>query len=121
MTKNKKSLRRAKIRRRVRSKISGTAERPRLSVYRSLKHIYLQIINDNAGETLVSASTKTAELQDALKGKSYSERAAVVGKFIAEKAVEKKITTVVFDRGGYLYHGKVKAVAEAAREGGLQF
>jgi large subunit ribosomal protein L18 len=121
MVKNKKTLRRAKIRRRVRSKISGTAERPRLSVYRSLKHIYLQIINDGAGETLVSVSTKTAELQDSLKGKSYSERAAVVGKFIAEKAVEKGITTVVFDRGGYLYHGKVKAVAEAAREGGLQF
>jgi large subunit ribosomal protein L18 len=121
MSKNHKELRRAKIRRRVRSKISGTAERPRLSVYRSLKHIYLQVIDDQAGETLVAASTKTAELQEHLKGKSYSERAAVVGKFIAEKAIEKGVTTVVFDRGGYLYHGKVKAVAEAAREGGLQF
>lgn len=121
MSKNQKELRRAKIRRRVRSKISGTAERPRLSVYRSLKHIYLQVIDDQAGETLVAASTKTAELQEQLKGKSYTERAAVVGKFIAEKAIEKGVTTVVFDRGGYLYHGKVKAVAEAAREGGLQF
>lgn len=121
MSKNQKELRRAKIRRRVRSKISGTAERPRLSVYRSLKHIYLQIINDQAGETLVAASTKTAELQEQLKGKSYSERAAVVGKYIAEKAIEKGVTAVVFDRCGYLYHGKVKAVAEAAREGGLQF
>jgi large subunit ribosomal protein L18 len=121
MTKNQKNLRRAKIRRRVRAKISGTAERPRLSVYRSLKHIYLQIIDDNAEVTLVAASTKTAELSDALKGKSYSERAAIVGKYIAEKAVEAGITTVVFDRGGYLYHGKVKAAAEAAREGGLKF
>ena len=119
--KNKKNFRRAKIRRRVRAKISGTTERPRLSVYRSLKHIYLQIINDEVGETLVAASTKTAELQDQLKGKNYSERAAVVGKYIAEKAVEKNITQVVFDRGGYLYHGKVKSVADAAREGGLQF
>ena len=119
--KNKKNLRRAKIRRRVRAKISGTTERPRLSVYRSLKHIYLQIINDEVGETLVAASTKTAELQDQLKGKNYSERAAVVGKYIAEKAVEKNITQVVFDCGGYLYHGKVKSVADAAREGGLQF
>ena len=119
--KNKKNLRRAKIRRRVRAKISGTTERPRLSVYRSLKHIYLQIINDEVGETLVAASTKTAELQDQLKGKNYSERAAVVGKYIAEKAVEKNITQVVFDRGCYLYHGKVKSVADAAREGGLQF
>jgi large subunit ribosomal protein L18 len=121
MSKNHKELRRAKIRRRVRSKISGTTERPRLSVYRSLKHIYLQIINDQVGETLVAASTKTAELQEQLKGKTYSERAAVVGKYIAEKALESGITTVVFDRGGYLYHGKVKSVAEAAREGGLQF
>jgi large subunit ribosomal protein L18 len=121
MKKNQKNLRRAKIRRRVRSKISGSSERPRLSVYRSLKHIYLQIINDDAGVTLVSASTKTTELQDELVGKNYSERAAIVGKFIASKAIEAGIVSVVFDRGGYLYHGKVKAVAEAAREGGLKF
>lgn len=121
MKKNQKNLRRAKIRRRVRSKISGTADRPRLSVYRSLKHIYLQIINDDAGITLVAASTKSAELQEDLSGKNYSERAAVVGKYIAEKAVEAGISTVVFDRGGYLYHGKVKAVAEAARDAGLKF
>ncbi len=121
MSKNQKQLRRAKIRRRVRSKISGTAERPRLSVYRSLKHIYLQIINDESGTTLLAVSSKTPELQEQLQGKNYSERASVVGKNIAEKAVEAGITKVVFDRGGYLYHGKVKAAAEAAREGGLQF
>lgn len=121
MTKNQKNLRRAKIRRRVRAKISGTAERPRLSVYRSLKNFYMQIINDESGETLVSASTKTAELKDQLTGKTYSERAAVVGSYIAQKALEKNISKVVFDRSGYLYHGKIKAAAEAAREGGLQF
>lgn len=121
MTKNPKKLRRAKIRRRVRAKISGTAERPRLSVYRSLKHIDLQIIDDVNGVTLAASSTKIAALQDALKGKTFTERATIVGKDIAEKAVAAGITKVVFDRSGYLYHGKVKAVAEAAREGGLQF
>lgn len=121
MTKNQKTLRRAKIRRRVRAKVSGTAERPRLSVYRSLKHFYMQIIDDNAQVTLAAASTKTADLQKELKGKNYSERAAIVGKYIAEKAIEAGVQTVVFDRSGYLYHGKVKAAAEAAREAGLKF
>lgn len=121
MTKNQKSLRRAKIRRRVRSKISGTSERPRLCVYRSLKHIDLQIIDDTKGVTLASSSTKSAELKEQLTGKTFTERAAFVGKDIAKKAIEAGISTVVFDRSGYLYHGKIKAVAEAAREGGLQF
>lgn len=121
MTKNQKTLRRAKIRRRVRAKISGTSERPRLCVYRSLKHIDLQIIDDTKGITLVSSSTKLADLKDALTGKTFTEKATIVGKDIAQKAVEAGITNIVFDRSGYLYHGKIKAVAEAAREGGLQF
>jgi large subunit ribosomal protein L18 len=121
MTKNQKNLRRDKIRRRVRSKISGTSERPRLCVYRSLKNVYLQIIDDTSGTTLVAASTKSPAIQSELTGKNFSERAAVAGKHIAEKALEAGITTVVFDRSGYLYHGKIKAVAEAAREGGLKF
>jgi large subunit ribosomal protein L18 len=121
MSKNQKKLRRDKIRRRVRSKIYGTAERPRLCVYRSLKNVYLQIIDDTTGTTLVAASTKTPALQEELKGKNFSERAAVAGKLVAQKALDAGITTVVFDRSGYLYHGKIKAVAEAAREGGLKF
>lgn len=121
MTKNQKKLRRDKIRRRVRAKISGTAERPRLCIYRSLKHIDLQIIDDVKGETLVASSTKQANLKDELAGKTFSERAAIVGKDIAQKATQAGITSVVFDRSGYLYHGKVKAVAEAAREAGLTF
>ena len=106
---------------RVRKKISGTQECPRLSVYRSLSNIYAQIIDDIKGVTLVSAST----LDEALKGKiefgGNIEASAAVGKLIAEKALAKDIKQVVFDRGGYLYHGKVKALAEAAREGGLEF
>jgi len=122
MTKNQKKLRRDKIRRRVRAKITGTPERPRLCIYRSLKHIDLQIIDDAKGETLVASSTKQSNLKDELSGKTFTERAAIVGKDIAQKAVEAGITSVVFfDRSGYLYHGKVKAVAEAAREGGLKF
>jgi len=121
MTKNQKKLRRDKIRRRVRAKMTGTPERPRLCIYRSLKHIDLQIIDDAKGETLVASSTKQSNLKDELSGKTFTERAAIVGKDIAQKAVEAGITSVVFDRSGYLYHGKVKAVAEAAREGGLKF
>lgn len=121
MTKNQKTLRRAKIRRRVRAKISGTSDRPRLCVYRSLKHIDLQIIDDTKGVTLVSSTTKASNLKDELNGKTFTERAAIVGKDIAQKAIDAGITSVVFDRSGYLYHGKIKAVADAAREGGLQF
>lgn len=111
----------ARLRRhkRVRKTISGTASRPRLNVYRSLKNIYAQIIDDDKGVTLVSAST----LDASLKGKNggNKEAAREVGKLVAEKAIEKGIKTVVFDRGGYIYHGRVQELAEGAREGGLEF
>lgn len=104
---------------RVRGKISGTAERPRLSVYRSNKNIYAQLIDDVKGVTLASASTQDTEVSGS--GKTKTEQAAGVGALIAKRGVEKNVTTVVFDRGGYLYHGRVQALAEAARENGLQF
>ena len=103
---------------RVRSKISGTAERPRLAVYRSNANIVAQIIDDVAGATLVSAST----LEKSFEGiGSNKEAARKIGNIIAKRALEKNITTVVFDRGGYIYHGRVSELAEGAREGGLQF
>lgn len=105
---------------RVRKKITGTPESPRLCVYKSLNHIYAQIIDDQKGVTLVSASTLDKELSD-LANKSNIEAAKRVGANLAEKAQAKGITSVVFDRGGYKYHGKVAALADAAREGGLQF
>lgn len=107
--------------RRIRAKVSGTAERPRLNVYRSLKHIYAQVIDDDAGHTLVSASTLDKELASEVAGMSKKEQAALVGKTVARRAIDAGISEVVFDRGGYPYHGRVKAVAEAAREGGLEF
>lgn len=107
--------------RRIRMRISGTAERPRLNVYRSLNHIYAQVIDDVAGHTLVSASTLDGSLASDLEGKSKRERATAVGKVIAEKATDAGISEVVFDRGGYLYHGRIKALADGAREGGLKF
>jgi large subunit ribosomal protein L18 len=108
---------RKRIHTRIREKMSGTAQRPRLNVYRSLNHIYAQVIDDQKGETLVSASTIEA------KSKTGGNVAAAkeIGKSIAEKAVAKGIKQVVFDRGGYLYHGRVKALADAAREAGLEF
>lgn len=112
---NKNRLKRHK---RVRGKISGTAERPRLSVYRSLENIYAQIIDDTAGVTLASASTA----EKAFKNYGGNKDAArEVGKLLAERAAKKKITEVVFDRGGYVYHGRVQELAEGAREGGLKF
>ena len=102
---------------RVRNKISGTAECPRLNVYRSNKNIYAQVIDDVAGVTLVSASTLDSEVS----GNTKTEQAASVGEVVAKRAVEKGIKEVVFDRGGYLYHGRVEALAEAARENGLDF
>lgn len=107
--------------RRIRMNIIGTAERPRLNVYRSLNHIYAQVIDDVAGHTLVSASTLDNELQTELEGKDKTEQAEIVGKAVAERAVATDINQVVFDRGGYIYHGRVKALAESARKGGLQF
>ncbi|MFC5540826.1 MAG: 50S ribosomal protein L18 [Bacilli bacterium] len=118
ITKLDKNKVRKKRHARVRTKVHGTPERPRLNVYRSNKHIYAQIIDDVAGHTLVSAST----LEKGFEGPgSNKEAAAKVGELIAKRALEKNITSVVFDRGGYLYHGRVKALAEAARENGLQF
>jgi large subunit ribosomal protein L18 len=111
---------RLKRHRRVRKNVFGTAERPRLNVYRSLKNIYAQIIDDEAGKTLVATST----LDEALKDLTYGgnkEAAREVGKLIAKKALEQGIKKVVFDRGGYLYHGRVAELAEGAREGGLEF
>ena len=106
---------------RVRKKISGTTLVPRLSVFRSLKHIYAQIIDDNVGRTLVSASTLDADVRDQAAGLSKTEQAKIVGKRLAEKALSNGVTRVVFDRGGYLYHGRVKALADASREAGLKF
>ena len=109
---------RKKRHKRVRSKISGTPERPRLNVFRSEKHIYAQVIDDVEGATLCSASTVEKDFEG--RG-SNKEAAKKVGTMVAERAVAKGINTVVFDRGGYIYHGRVKELAEAAREGGLQF
>ena len=106
---------------RVRKSVSGTASRPRLCVYRSLNNIYAQIINDELGTTLVSSSTLEPNLKDLLQDKNKSEKAYIVGEQIAKKALEKGITTVVFDRGGYIYTGRVAKVAEGARNGGLEF
>jgi len=106
---------------RVRKKISGTPERPRLCVHRSLNHIYAQVIDDTHGQTLVSASTLDKELQAKLKNSGNREAAKQVGVLVAKRAKEKGIETIVFDRGGYIYHGRVKSLAEGAREGGLKF
>ena len=113
-----KEARRKKIKSRIRGKISGTAERPRLSVYRSNKETYVQLIDDTAGVTLAAASTRD---KDFTRTGTKGEQGKAVGTALAKKAAEKGISVVVFDRGGYLYHGRVKAVAEGAREGGLKF
>lgn len=116
------SARRLKIKKHIRKKINGTTERPRLSVYRSLNEFYGQIIDDITGKTLLAISTKSKELQVNLKqAKSKVGKSAIVGKVLAEKAKSLNITKVVFDRNGFLYHGRVKAFGDAAREGGLQF
>lgn len=107
--------------RRIRRHLSGTAERPRLAVFRSNNHIYAQIIDDTVGKTLVSANTLQKDIKAELENTDTTEAAALVGKVIAQKAIDAGITTVVFDRGGYVYHGKVQALAEAAREAGLVF
>ena len=106
---------------RVRNKISGTADRPRLNVYRSLNNIYAQVIDDTTGNTLVSASTLDEEIKAAVKNTGNKEAAKAVGTLVAKRAIEKNIKNVVFDRGGYIYHGRVKELAEAAREAGLEF
>jgi large subunit ribosomal protein L18 len=106
---------------RVRNKVQGTQQRPRLSIFRSLSEIYAQVIDDQAGSTLVSASSIDQELRGKMKGLKKSEQAKVVGKALAERAKKKGVKTVVFDRGGFRYSGRVKALADGAREGGLEF
>lgn len=120
---NAAKRREARIRRhlRVRKLVSGTSSRPRLNVFRSLQHIYAQIIDDTVGHTLVSASTVDKEIRAMCEGLKKSEEAKIVGRILAERALAHGVTQVVFDRGGYLYHGRVKALADAAREAGLQF
>ena len=113
--------RRQRIHYRIRKHVSGTPERPRLAVFRSNKQIYAQIIDDEAGRTLAAAASNDKELAAQCKGKTGIEAAAIVGKAIAERALAKGITTISFDRGGYLFHGRVKSLADAAREGGLIF
>jgi len=106
---------------RVRSKLSGTPERPRLNVYRSTKNIYVQVIDDSKGYTIVSASTIDKEIKSQLERTGNKDAAKAVGTLIAKRALEKGVSEVVFDRGGYLYHGRVKELADAAREAGLKF
>ena len=122
MAKNKsRSAARVRRHRRVRKQISGTPERPRLNVFRSLNGTYAQVIDDQSGHTLVSASTVDGELRSKMKGLTKTEQAKEVGLAVAERAKAKGIETIVFDRGGYRYIGRVKALADGAREGGLQF
>lgn len=119
MSTDNKVIRRQKLRWRIRAKIHGTAQTPRLSVFRSNKDIYVQLIDDNSGLTLAAASSRQKDIT-AHKG-NKSEKSALVGKAIAQKAKDLGIEKCVFDRGGYLYHGRVKSVADGAREGGLKF
>ncbi len=112
---------RPKRHRRIRKKLSGTSERPRLAVYRSHAHIYTQLVDDVNGQCLAGAATTSPELKDVLEGKSKTEASMEVGKLIAKRAADKGIKQVSFDRGGYLYHGRIKALAESARKAGLEF
>ena len=113
--------RRRRIHYRIRKKVSGTAQKPRMVVFRSNKQIYVQVIDDEQGKTLCAAASNDKDLAAQCKGKNGIDAAAVVGKAIAERALQKGITTICFDRGGYLFHGRVKSLADAAREGGLVF
>ena len=112
---------RSRRKQRVRKKVQGTAERPRLTVYRSLRHIYVQVINDITGQTLAAASSLSKELRGTLKTTGNTEAAQAVGELVAHKALERGIKQVVFDRNGFLYHGRIKTLAEAARQKGLEF
>ena len=117
-----KTYTRDRRRKRIRKKISGTAERPRMVVFRSAKHIYAQLIDDSVQKTLLTVSDLSPEVKAAIKEKeTKTEKSMAVGKVLAEKAKGKEITNIVFDRGGFRYHGRVKALADAAREAGLQF
>ena len=121
ISKESRSKVRVNKHRRIRNRFAGTAERPRLAVFRSNNHMYAQIIDDDAQNTLVSASTLQKDVKAELEKTNNVDAAAYVGTVIAKRALEKGITTVVFDRGGFIYHGKVKALADAAREAGLEF
>lgn len=110
-----------KIKARIRSKVKGTPDKPRLSIFRSNTHIYAQIIDDTLGKTIVSSSTLDKDIKTLINSSSTCEASQAVGRDIAKKSLENKISTVVFDRGGRLYHGRIKALADAAREEGLQF
>jgi large subunit ribosomal protein L18 len=118
---NKAHLARKRRHARVRRDLVGTSQRPRLNVYRSLNHIYAQLIDDSQGHTLLAVSTLDQSLRKVVSGKNKTQQAAAIGKALAERATEAGITQVVFDRGGYKYHGRVRVLADASREAGLQF
>ena len=119
MAHESKAIIRKRVHKRIRRKVAGSTQRPRLAVFRSVKHIYAQVIDDSVGHTVAAASSN--EKSDGIKSGGNVAGAKAVGKLLAERAKEKGVKTVVFDRGGYLYHGRVKALADAAREGGLEF
>ena len=121
MAKNSRPIARVRRHTRVRKNLAGTTERPRLNVFRSLSAIYAQVIDDQTGNTLLAASTVDRDLREKMKGLKKSEQAKLVGQTVAERAKNKGIQAVVFDRGGYRYIGRIKALADGAREGGLQF
>ena len=121
MSRDSKNVIRLRIHKRIRRRVRGTQQRPRLAVFRSVKHIYAQVIDDRQGKTLVSASSVDGQTKKTLKGGGNIAAAKVIGKAIAERAKAAGVSKVVFDRGGYKYHGRVKALADAAREAGLQF
>mgnify|MGYP001134645248 FL=1 len=121
VSKKSRTVVREQKHRRLRNRFSGTAERPRLAVFRSNNHMYAQIIDDTVGKTLVSASTLQKEVKAELEKTNNVDAAAYLGTVIAKRALEKNITTVVFDRGGFIYQGKIQALADAAREAGLEF
>jgi len=121
MKTNKQAVARERRHLRVRRRVAGTPERPRLNVFRSSKHIYAQVIDDTVGHTVVAASTVDLSLKGKTTGKTKLEQSKLVGQLVAERALEAGIKQVVFDRGGYRYHGRVKALADAAREAGLDF
>ncbi|MBE9487793.1 MAG: 50S ribosomal protein L18 [Bacteroidetes bacterium] len=116
-----KIARRSRIKMRIRKIVSGTAQKPRMTVFRSNKNIYVQFIDDKAGATLISASSKDAEVSTEVASKTAVEVASIVGKLAAKRLIEKGFSEVRFDRNGYLYHGRIKSLAEGAREGGLKF
>jgi large subunit ribosomal protein L18 len=121
MKKLETTIRRERRQRRIRAKIAGTAARPRLNVFRSNRHIFAQIIDDSKGHTLVAASTRDADVRAKAAELKKKDEAKAVGKLLAQRAIEKGFKQVIFDRGGYQYHGRIKSLAEGAREGGLEF